>query len=473
MGDTPVDAQGRPWGDARSPGMSYQDLLDTDTHEVPAVLRLESPKYLGSDDVDISRYTSRDWHRLEVEHIWRKAWQFACRAEEIPEVGDFYLYEIVDDSYIVIRTEDGIRAYVNACLHRGRRLKDYSGYCSEIRCPFHGFAWQLDGSLQDIPADWDFPHVEADEFGLPQAQVGEWAGFVFINPNPDNTETLEEFLGEIIDQFEVWNLEKRYKQAHVAKVIHANWKIAQEAFCEAYHVNATHPQIMPYLGDTNSQIDVWDNFSRVITPAGITSPLLDWEPTPDEMMRTMMDVRHDQESPMPIGDGTDMRAVAAQASRERWREFAGDEWVDSMSDAEMMDSIDYTVFPNFHPWGAFNRIVYRFRPNGDDHRSSIMECIFLAPYQGDTPPAPAPVHWLEEHETFTDATELGMLGKVFNQDLFNMAKVQKGLEMTRKPGVTLANYQESKVRWLHTLLGEWVERGIAESGTAVNAPRRS
>ena len=66
-----------------------------------------------------------------------------------------------------------------------------------------------------------------------------------------------------------------------------------------------------------------------------------------------------------------------------------------------------------------------------------------------------------------------MLGKVFNQDLFNMAKVQKGLEMTRKPGVTLANYQESKVRWLHTLLGEWVERGIAESGTAVNAPRRS
>ena len=52
MGDTPVDAQGRPWGDARSPGMSYQELLDTDTHEVPAVLRLESPKYLGSDDVD-------------------------------------------------------------------------------------------------------------------------------------------------------------------------------------------------------------------------------------------------------------------------------------------------------------------------------------------------------------------------------------------------------------------------------------
>ena len=122
-----------------------------------------------------------------------------------------------------------------------------------------------------------------------------------------------------------------------------------------------------------------------------------------------------------------------------------------MSDAELMDSIDYTVFPNFHPWGAFNRIVYRFRPNGDDHRSSIMECIFLAPFSGERPPN-VPVHFLEEHETFTDAPELGMLGKVFNQDLFNMARVQQGLETTRKPGVTLGNYQESKIRWLHDKL---------------------
>ena len=89
--------------------MCIRDRLDTDTKEVPEVLRLESPQYLGSEDVDISRYTTRDWHELEVEHIWRKAWQFACRADEIPEVGDYLLYEIVRDSYIVMRTEDGIR----------------------------------------------------------------------------------------------------------------------------------------------------------------------------------------------------------------------------------------------------------------------------------------------------------------------------------------------------------------------------
>jgi hypothetical protein len=128
-----------------------------------------------------------------------------------------------------------------------------------------------------------------------------------------------------------------------------------------------------------------------------------------------------------------------------------------MSDAEMMDSLDYTLFPNFHPWGAFNRIVYRFRPNGDDHRSAIMEVFFLSPWSGDRKPEPAPLHMLEEHETFTDAPELGGLGKVFDQDLFNMPRVQQGLEATFKPGITLSNYQEGKVRWLHHKLGEWVE----------------
>jgi hypothetical protein len=123
----------------------------------------------------------------------------------------------------------------------------------------------------------------------------------------------------------------------------------------------------------------------------------------------------------------------------------------------MMDSIDYTIFPNFHPWGAFNRIVYRFRPNGDDHRSSIMECIFLAPFTGERPPS-APVHWLDEDASFTEAPELGMLAKVFDQDLFNMPRVQHGLESTRKPGITLANYQESKVRWLNRKLDEHVGR---------------
>ena len=445
----------------RSNGITYQELLDTDTHPVPGVLRLESARFLGSDDVPISHYTSRARHELEAERLWPRVWQFACRESDIPEVGDHVVYEIVRDSFIVMRTAPNeIKAYPNACLHRGRRLKDQAGRCSEIRCPFHGFTWALDGGLKAVPAQWDFPHVVESEWSLPECQVDTWAGFVMINPDPA-AEPLDEFLGGIVGQFDGWDLADRFTGAHVAKVVHANWKVAQEAFCEAFHVSATHPQILPYLGDTNSQIDIWDNFARVITAGGTPSPVLDWKPTQDEMMRAMTDTRVDDPSPMPVSEDESMRAVGAEASRDRWRPAAGDR-VDKMSDAELMDSIDYTVFPNFHPWGAFNRIVYRFRPNGDDHRSSIMECLFLAPFSGDRPPN-EPMHFLGEDEKFTDAPELGMLGKVFNQDLFNMARVQRGLETTRKPGVTLGNYQESKIRWLHQRLDDFMgvhDRGI-------------
>jgi phenylpropionate dioxygenase-like ring-hydroxylating dioxygenase large terminal subunit len=443
---------------ARSPGISYQELLDADTHPVPDVLRLESPRFLGDADISKDRYTSRAWHRREVERLWKRVWQFACREEHIPNAGDYIVYDIAELSFVVVRTATGdIKCYPNACLHRGRRLKDQDGHCSELRCNFHGFAWALDGALADVPAAWDFPHVEErreDDFHLPECQVATWAGFVFINPDPDAA-PFEEMVRGLAEQFEVWDLGDRYVEAHVSKVIHANWKITQEAFCEAYHVNATHPQILPYLGDTNSQVDVWDWCARVITPGGTPSPLIDWTPDENEILRSMLDVRIDQESPITLAEGQTARAAAAAAARERWRPVVGDR-VDGMSDAEMMDSLDYTLFPNFHPWGAFNRIVYRFRPNGDDHRSSIMECFFLSPYTGERPP-PAKEHRLRDDETWTDAPELGMLAKVFNQDLFNMEKVQLGLETSFKPGITLANYQESKVRWLHHLLGQFVE----------------
>ena len=67
---------------ARSPGITYQQLLDTDTRNVPEVLRLESPRDLGSNDVDVDHYTARAWHELEAERLWPRVWQFACRESD-------------------------------------------------------------------------------------------------------------------------------------------------------------------------------------------------------------------------------------------------------------------------------------------------------------------------------------------------------------------------------------------------------
>ena len=111
-------------GQARSHGLSYPELLDTDTHPVPAILRLESPASLGDDDKPIERYTSRAFHDLEVERLWRRVWQMACREEDVPEVGDTIVYTIASLSVLVVRSApDTIKAFVNSCLHRGRDRK--------------------------------------------------------------------------------------------------------------------------------------------------------------------------------------------------------------------------------------------------------------------------------------------------------------------------------------------------------------
>ncbi len=438
----------------RSPGLTYQDLLDQDTREVPEVLRVQSPRFLGDADVPAARYTSAAWHDLEVERLWKRVWQMACREEDIPEPGDHIRYDIVGMSFIVLRTQSGgIRCYPNACLHRGRMLKEFDGHASELRCPFHGFCWSLDGKLIDIPARWDFPHVRDEAFSLPEIPVATWSGWVFINPDQDCA-PFDDFIRDLAWQFRRWDMSRLYKQAHVAKIMPANWKIVQEAFCEAYHVNGTHPQVLKSLGCVNSQVDVWENCARVITPSLTPSPLLDYEVTDADVVRAMLDIPEGQPAP-ELPDGMTPRAWSAAMSRESLRAEAGD-LVDLYCDAEMVDNLDYTLFPNFHPWGAFNRITYRFRPNGNDHRSAIMECMMMAPFQGERPP-PAPVRWLEPDEPWSAA--LGFLGRVFDQDAFNMPKVQLGLEATYKPGVTLANYQESKVRWLHHKLTEWVEQG--------------
>ena len=122
----------------------------------------------------------------------------ACREEQIPEVGDSVVYELADTSLIVVRTApDEIRAYHNSCLHRGTQLRTSSGKVKNFRCPYHGFTWNIDGTLHEIPCGLGLPdHVDEAEFCLPEAQVGTWGGFVFVNVDTDAA-PLEEYLEDL------------------------------------------------------------------------------------------------------------------------------------------------------------------------------------------------------------------------------------------------------------------------------------
>ncbi|MCA1844394.1 MAG: aromatic ring-hydroxylating dioxygenase subunit alpha, partial [Actinobacteria bacterium] len=351
----------------------------------------------------------RRFHDLERERLWPRVWQMACREEHLPEVGDHVVYDIAGRSFLVVRSAPGeIRAFPNACLHRGRQLKAFSGRCSELRCPFHGFTWHLDGRLKRVPAPWEFPDVDAGDWCLPMVQVDTWGGFVFLNPDPA-APPLADHLGVVPEHFRRWAYEDRFVEAHVAKVVRANWKIAQEAFMESLHVASTHPQVAAYSGDVATQVDVWDNVSRAITPSEVTSPQLGESADDETKLRATFDVRVDEDLTFRTAEGQTARQAIVAATREQWRALIGDR-IDDWAPGDLVDNFVYTIFPNLHPWGGVHKICYRFRPNGDDHRASIMEVMVLAPFQGERPP-PAPLRTLEDHEAWSDAPELGILGK--------------------------------------------------------------
>ncbi|HQV57243.1 MAG TPA: aromatic ring-hydroxylating dioxygenase subunit alpha [Ilumatobacteraceae bacterium] len=443
--------------DADTRGAAYQALLDIDSRPVPDVLRWQSQMEDDSLTVPVKRYTDPDYHRLEVEHLWKKVWQMACREEDIPVVGDHINYEIAGMDILVVRSApDQIKAFRNVCLHRGRVLKEFDGRDEELRCAFHGIAWNLDGTLKHVPCRWDFPQVGQD-WSLLDVQVGTWGGFVFINLDPQAA-PLEDHLGSIPEHFTKWPLEERFKQVHVGKILECNWKLAQEAFMESFHVVATHPQLLAGMGDSITQYDVFGNFGRQLTPNGVTSThVRNWVPTAQDMVDAVTDRTLDIDPIIVVPDGKSAREALGDVRRAALADVIGPEKAEALSDAEVCDSIVYTLFPNFHPWGSYNRIVYRFRPYGTRHDMSIMECMILSPFKGERPPA-ATLRMLGVDDDWTEAHELGLLTRVFNQDVYNLPRVQAGLASGALDQVTFARYQESKIRMVHTELARLIGR---------------
>ena len=449
---------------AGRPRPSVQEVLAADRNPASAILRSESPAQgLPTDDVSIDRYISADWARREIDAVWRKTWQLACRVEEIPNPGDHVVYDIVDDSLIVARGQDGrIRAFVNSCLHRGTQLRAEGGCVKQLVCPFHAFTWNLDGSFAGMPGAWDFPHLDRANFNLPQAQVGVWGGFVFINFDAA-CEPLETYLENLPEHFAGFALEDRWKAAHVAKLMPCNWKLALEAFIEAYHVSSAHPQVMGYYGDENTQYDVWPGVrhtSRMISVQGVPSPARA-DTGGDETIRQMRrDVPFFAGEPIVHGDGVSPRAALAERARAKIGK-ASKRDMSALSDCESLDLIEYLLFPNMVPWGGQSLpLVYRFRPNGHDPDSCIMEIMYLfakAP-DGSHPP-PARITWLGLDAKWADAPELGSAAKVADQDTSNLRRIQRGLKASRKPGVTLAQYQESRIRHFHMTLDAYMAAG--------------
>jgi phenylpropionate dioxygenase-like ring-hydroxylating dioxygenase large terminal subunit len=190
-----------------------------------------------------SWYTDPAVLRLEEERIFRHAWQYVARREEIAEPGSFHAVQAGHVPVVLVRDEDGLlRAFLNVCRHRGSLVCEGSGKRATLQCPYHAWTYGLDGRLVAAPRLAREGGNDADELGLLPVQVDTWGPLVFVNPDLD-AEPLTEHLGEVPERIAAAGIDLdalRFLRRSDWEV-EANWKLSAENFLECYHCPVAHP----------------------------------------------------------------------------------------------------------------------------------------------------------------------------------------------------------------------------------------
>ncbi|BBX41927.1 aromatic ring-hydroxylating oxygenase subunit alpha [Mycobacterium simiae] len=200
----------------------------------------------GEAFVPKSRYIDPEFLNLELERLFPRVWQPACREEEVPAAGCFYEYTIGRQSIAVVRQKDGsVKAFHNTCAHRGMKVVRGGGCAAdkELRCEFHGWRYELDGRSSFVPCRDEFAPRPRQQWGLRPVAAGIWGGWVFVSMADDPPDLLEwlDPLPTALAPFRLQDMRYRWRKR---TFLPANWKTVIDAFIEGYHTPGTHPQTM-------------------------------------------------------------------------------------------------------------------------------------------------------------------------------------------------------------------------------------
>lgn len=443
----------------------------------PDIERTLAAERVRDDFVPVSDYISADFQKLENERLWPKVWQVACREEEIPNVGDYITYEIANQSFIVIRSAPGkIRSLYNVCLHRGRRLTTGHGNALRLHCNYHGWQWNVDGSIARVldREDWDGCGEMTDsDLQLRETLVDIWGGFVFINMDL-KAEPLHKFLDPVPEYLDPYEYQKMRFRFYATFRLPNNWKVAQEAFDEVYHVAATHPQLLDSMGDDRSKTWALGKHGYITypyekAPIGAPSPRLN-RPMPDDLRPGIIRFFDIINKQLPIyftiRDGEAARRLMTEAKPDEpyldlWMKTmqfqkeaamsSGAGWPDITMEQMGKAGADWHIFPNLvtlpYPDG---NIVYRARPDGDNSDSCIYDVWGLQRYAPGSEPELKRLQLLG----VDDWKKAGEVSLILEQDFSNQKEVQDGMKSHGFPGCRTSPIQEKTITNMHRVLRE-------------------
>ena len=199
-------------------------------------------------------YFSQELFELECETLFKTHWQFVCHVNEAADIGAYVTFDVAGERALVIRGHDGIlRAFHNLCRHRGSRIvPEARGVCNKAMvCPYHGWAYNLDGGLRGIANRDSFPPMQAEKWGLKPLEMEIWNGLVFIRfqagPQPSVAEVLARFDDEIAP-YDLANMVPTDSNS-MDDLLPVNWKSVRDVDNEGYHVRQAHPGLHQLYGD--------------------------------------------------------------------------------------------------------------------------------------------------------------------------------------------------------------------------------
>jgi nitrite reductase/ring-hydroxylating ferredoxin subunit len=350
-------------------------------------------------DVDLSqlpfristeRYSCPDYAARERENVWMKVWQIAGRADELPENGDWKEYRILDQSFIIARGQDGkLRGFVNACRHRGNALCIGKGHSARFLCQYHLWSFGLDGRLLAVGRPDLVGPIEKSEHGLIEVPLDTFAGFIFINPDPDAAPLAQSLGDDVLRGLAPYRLDEMTPVGmDVREGLNCNWKVVIDAFSEGYHIIGVHPELLSVidLEAGNSRYGMYGDHGMAVAPFevknvagcsleqqvdGIRS-LPGTFPTVAEVLPRFEEFiasYRSADGELTFPEGVTVRSLLQQATRDTLTAKGLD--VSALADDQMSDNQGWFLFPNFFMTiraGEATTIMAYPDPGGDPNK---------------------------------------------------------------------------------------------------------
>jgi phenylpropionate dioxygenase-like ring-hydroxylating dioxygenase large terminal subunit len=441
---------------------------------------------VGEHSIAVGRYIDPAFARLEYEKLWSKVWQWAARLDEIPEPGDFTTYDIGDQSVFLVRVDaDTVKGYYNVCPHRGTALSIGCGHFAngKIICPFHGWRWDLTGRNEFVLERQEFRggKLQAGDVALREVKVEVWAGFVFVNLEK-NPQPFGDFIAPVKQMVEDLAIGQMHHYWWKSLRVRANWKVAQEAFFETYHVPATHPQLdkpgrevifegradAPF-NHHNVAYDVYPRghgrfYGGRKTPmAGYVQESETGDPVED-MITRMAHLTYEMDA-MVLQEDIDI-AKLLRGTKVPEGSSLGAEYVKLLYQHAALQQRpmptpkpetlgmwggEVYMFPNLMILpNAGNAMLYRTRPDASDPDYCIFEIYSTKTYPAKDKLPRAVV----EHKT--DGTDPDQFLLIPRQDMSNIPRMQKGLHSKGIRNIWLASEHEKLILNMHQELDRYL-----------------